>query len=87
MVLLRASEDYLASEEYEGEDEHSETSFIHPISLDRGFRQFDFLIGYIIEFLLAVFVYNPVILTVVFSGVLGLQGRIPILGGRPVSCR
>ncbi|EJK56768.1 hypothetical protein THAOC_23277 [Thalassiosira oceanica] len=83
LVLLRASEDYLASEEYDGGGEHSENTFIHPISLDRGFRQFDFLIGYTIEFLLAVFVYNPVILTVVFSGILGMQGRIPILGGRP----
>ncbi|KAL7536323.1 hypothetical protein ACHAWF_005433 [Thalassiosira exigua] len=97
LVLLRASEDYneglgVALEEEEvgaGEagDESDEggRSFIKPISLggEGSVQYFGFLIGYIVEFLLAVFVYNPLILTIVFAGVLGCNGRIPVLGGRP----
>lgn len=91
LVLLRASEDYKDSiytsgdedeAEAGGEDEHS-GSFIQPISLAGGAKYFDFLLGYIIEFVLAVFVYNPLILTIVFTGALGCNGRIPVLGGRP----
>ena len=54
-----------------------------PISFDGGAKYFDFMIGYVIEFVLAVFVYSPLILTVVFTGVLGCNGKIPVLGGRP----
>lgn len=83
LVLLRASEDYLLSDDYDGEVDGEEKQFIHPISLGGGAQHFDFLIGYLIEFLLAVFVYNPLFLTVVFTGVLGCNGRVPVLGGRP----
>jgi len=81
LALLRASEDYkldLADEELE-----DESRFIGPISFDGGAKYFDFMIGYVIEFVLAVFVYSPLILTVVFTGVLGCNGKIPVLGGRP----
>ena len=43
---------------------------------------YDFLIGYAVELALALVVYNPLVGTVLFSGILGC-GRIPILGGRP----
>jgi hypothetical protein len=43
---------------------------------------YKFLIGYAIELALALFVYNPLIGTVLFSGVLGC-GKVPVLGGRP----
>jgi len=90
LVLLRASEDYKDGYQVADGDDNDENnevggeSFIQPISLGGGSAQyFDFLYGYIIEFILAVFVYNPLILTIVFTGVLGCNGRIPIVGGRP----
>ena len=46
-------------------------------------RSFRFLLGYLVEFVLALFVYYPLAVTVLFSGVLGCGGRVPILGGRP----
>ncbi|KAL9191004.1 hypothetical protein ACHAXT_000710 [Thalassiosira profunda] len=96
LVLLRASEDYEAAQaealaeagdKLEGLDDDAVKrqgeSFLSSVTLGGGAEHFDFLLGYIIEFVLAVFVYNPLILTVVFTGVLGCNGRIPILGGRP----
>ncbi|KAL7541275.1 hypothetical protein ACHAXR_010759 [Thalassiosira sp. AJA248-18] len=84
LVLLRASEDYKSSlmDDVKMEHDDGDKSFLQPVSLG-GAKYFDFLLGYIIEFVLAVFVYNPLILTIVFTGVLGCKGRIPILGGRP----
>jgi hypothetical protein len=43
---------------------------------------FDFLLSYVVELALALFVYNPLVGTILFSGFLGC-GKIPILGGRP----
>jgi len=45
-------------------------------------RSYNFLIGYSIELSLALFVYFPIIGTILFSGVLGC-GTVPFLGGRP----
>jgi hypothetical protein len=85
LCLVRASEDAKAAEvRYDfSQVEDIDNSFFHPITLADSKKSFDFLAGYIIEFILAVFVYNPFILTIVFTGVLGCNGRIPILGGRP----
>ncbi len=79
LVLLRASEDFKAASD--GED--TDDSFFHSIVLGGGAKYFDFTLGYLVEFIVAVFVYSPLILTVVFSGILGCDGKIPILGGRP----
>ena len=80
LALLRASEDYKteSAEDVDGSDRWFTT-----VTFGGGAKYFDFLVGYIIEFLLAVFVYNPLILTIVFTGVLGCNGRVPVLGGRP----
>jgi hypothetical protein len=43
---------------------------------------YDFLISYATELVLALFVYNPLVGTILFSGILGC-GSIPGLGGRP----
>lgn len=89
LVLLRASEDKKNSFQVDNsgdeiQDDGGGESFIQPISsLAGGAQYYHFLLGYIIEFVLAVFVYNPLILTIIFTGVLGCNGRIPILGGRP----
>lgn len=83
LVLLRASEDFKAEMDSTESGEDTDDSFFHSIILGGGAKYFDFMLGYFVEFILAVFVYNPLILTVVFSGILGCDGRIPILGGRP----
>ena len=43
--------------------------------------KYAFLIGYLVELTIALFVYYPLTSTMFFSGILGC-GRIPILGGR-----
>lgn len=83
LVLLRASEDFKAEMESTESGDDTDDSFFNAIILGGGAKYFDFMLGYFVEFILAVFVYNPLILTVVFSGILGCDGRIPILGGRP----
>ena len=82
-VLLRASI------EYQGEgsvaDEVSSSivnSEIYNIEFEDK-RSFRFLLGYLVEFVLALFVYYPIAVTILFSGVLGCGGRVPLLGGRP----
>lgn len=47
---------------------------------------FHFLFGYLIELFLSLFVYTPIVQTVVFSGLLGCCW-MPFLGGRPRSLR
>jgi hypothetical protein len=45
-------------------------------------ESYRFLLSYATELVLALVVYNPIIGTVLFCGILGC-GRLPILGGRP----
>jgi len=82
-VLLRATI------EYEGDgsvgDEAQESIInneVYNIKIEDK-RSFAFLLGYLVEFVLALFVYYPIAVTILFSGVLGCGGRVPILGGRP----
>ena len=83
LVLLRASE-----------EEHQDMNDDDGVDADDGqqngidieihdWRSFSFLSQYAIEIALAWFVYFPLLGTIVFSGVLGCKGRLPILGGRP----
>ena len=87
LVLLRASEDSKKMVEFDntdtGDDAADSEGFFHSVVLGGGASNFDFLLGYFVEFFLAVFVYSPLILTIVFTGILGCDGRIPVLGGRP----
>jgi hypothetical protein len=46
-------------------------------------ERFRFLISYAVELGLALFLYNPLIAFIMFSGVLGCCGKLPVLGGRP----
>jgi len=46
-------------------------------------QEFNFLVGYLVEMVLALFIYYPLGGTILFSGCLGC-GCIPVLGGRPV---
>ena len=82
-MLLRASI------EYTGEGSNSEqvaesirNNELYEIEFEDK-RSFKFLLGYLVEFVLALFVYYPIAVTILFSGVLGCNGRIPVLGGRP----
>jgi hypothetical protein len=43
---------------------------------------YEFLLGYVVELVLALIVYYPLLGTILFSGVL-VCGKIPVLGGRP----
>lgn len=82
-VLLRASIEY-KGEDSEGSsvEEAIRNNEFYEINFE-GKRSFRFLLGYLVEFLLAMFVYYPIAVTIIFSGVLGCRGRIPVLGGRP----
>jgi len=82
-VLIRATL------EYEGEGSVSEevaesikNNQIYDLDVEDK-RSFKFLLGYLVEFILALFVYYPIAVTILFSGVLGCNGRVPLLGGRP----
>jgi hypothetical protein len=45
-------------------------------------QEFQFLLGYFVETILAFFIYYPLGGTLLFSGILGC-GCVPLLGGRP----
>ena len=82
-VLLRASIEYRGEGSIADEVEESiRTNEFYDIEFDDK-RSFRFLLGYLVEFVLALFVYYPLTVTILFSGVLGCGGNIPILGGRP----
>jgi hypothetical protein len=46
-------------------------------------ESFRFLLAYFVEVLLSLFVWYPIVTTILFSGVLSCCGRVPYLGGRP----
>jgi len=75
-VLLRASDEVDA--EYDVSDATNLSSLRVP-----SIKSFRFLKSYAIELVLAWLVYFPVVGTIIFSGLLGCQGRLPLLGGRP----
>lgn len=82
-VLLRATLEYTGEGSVSEEVEESiQNNEVYQIGVEDK-RSFRFLLGYLVEFVLALFVYYPVTVTIIFSGVLGCNGRIPILGGRP----
>lgn len=45
--------------------------------------EFDFVFNYLVEMILAFFVYYPICGTILFSGILSCDYNIPVLGGRP----
>lgn len=49
----------------------------------KGASDFHFLLSWVIEVSLALFVYNPIIGTILFTGVCGCGGLLPFMGGRP----
>ncbi|KAL7575851.1 hypothetical protein ACA910_003169 [Epithemia clementina (nom. ined.)] len=55
---------------------------IEPLTGFEDKSSFNFLLSYGVEILMALFVWYPLVGTLLFSGVLGC-GRIPMLGGRP----
>eukprot|EP00522_Entomoneis_paludosa_P002887 CAMPEP_0172468636 /NCGR_PEP_ID=MMETSP1065-20121228/61726_1 /TAXON_ID=265537 /ORGANISM="Amphiprora paludosa, Strain CCMP125" /LENGTH=551 /DNA_ID=CAMNT_0013226063 /DNA_START=16 /DNA_END=1671 /DNA_ORIENTATION=+ len=83
LVVLRATlsdnEDADLNQALDGEDGEED---INPLTDWEDKSSFQFLISYLVEVLLALVVYYPIVGTVLFTGVLGC-GRIPVLGGRP----
>jgi len=58
------------------------TSLEHYLS----FSEFAFIIPYLLEIVLSLFLFSPILSTLLFSGILGCY-RIPVLGGRPFELR
>lgn len=56
-------------------------------SLSGSNPDFRFLYGYLVELGLSLFVFTPVIQTILFSGIFGCCGRLPLVGGRPRSVK
>jgi hypothetical protein len=48
---------------------------------------YEFLLSYAIELTLALFVFYPLLETILFTGFLGCCGLLPVLGGRPYEVR
>ena len=47
------------------------------------FKDYEFVVSYVVELLLSYIVYYPLVGMLLFSGVLNCCGRFPLLGGRP----
>ena len=45
--------------------------------------EFDFVVNYLVQMTLSLFVYYPICGTILFSGILSCDYNIPVLGGRP----
>jgi hypothetical protein len=65
---------------------NSNSTTTNPFAEIEDKSDFQFLISYSVEMALALFVYYPIVMTILFSGILGC-GRIPVLGGRPYELR
>ena len=87
-VLLRST---IETEEQQQNDTSSESQYavagletnvtVSKIRFQEA-ESYRFLLSYAMELMLALVIYNPIIGTVLFCGILGC-GRLPILGGRP----
>ncbi len=76
-VLLRASIEYNGVGSVADEVEESiKSNELYDIQVDDK-RSFEFLFAYLIEFVLALFLYYPLAVTILFSGILGCDGRVP----------
>lgn len=97
LILLRASkqgdgEDFSIFnyyDMYKNDDDAVEDQDDLHVDVDniKGAESFSFLLFSTTELILAWFVYFPIIYTILFSGILGCNGRIPVLGGRPRDLR
>lgn len=86
VIVLRAS----VISRQETIDEVAESRQINPETVKWGhvssLQSFSFLLGYVVELVLALLLYFPLIGTLLFSGILGCA-CLPLLGGRPVEVR
>ncbi|KAG7349999.1 hypothetical protein IV203_012596 [Nitzschia inconspicua] len=64
-------------------DTSAQTDDVYNVVTGGMLGQFSFLVKYFVELFLSWFVYFPILGTIMFSGILGCGGRLPILGGRP----
>jgi hypothetical protein len=69
----------------EGQDEYSNTddgNANQGISVEN-LSEFSFVFNYLVEMTLAFFIYYPISVTTLFSGILSCGYEIPLVGGRP----
>ncbi len=93
MILVAVTSFVVVVRAYEaGEEEiqqHNNTS-INGIDTTFGFgdgqADFRYLYGYLIELVLSLFVYTPLVQILLFTGICGC-GALPVLGGRPYEVR
>ena len=64
----------------------SEEGYYSPINFGDGEPDFQFLWGYLVELFASLFVYTPLVQTLLFTGFLGC-GVMPFFGGRPREVR
>mmetsp|Transcript_1243 Transcript_1243/g.2370 ORF Transcript_1243/g.2370 Transcript_1243/m.2370 type:complete len:302 (-) Transcript_1243:337-1242(-) len=89
VMLLVATTTFIAVvRAYESgeEAEHIDQDADFQTMLTFGGADFQYLYGYLIELVLSLLVYTPVIQTFLFTGILGC-GMLPFLGGRPDEVR
>lgn len=86
LVLLRATSSEVANDDTTNDDFYQQQEDqLENIEFDdiQGIESFSFVFKYGMELLLAWFVYFPIMGSVLFSGILGCNGKLPLLGGRP----
>ena len=72
---------------YEDSNPHRPITMETIKALRQGNPDFRFLYGYLVELGLSLFVFTPIIQTILFSGIFGCCGRLPLVGGRPRSVK
>jgi hypothetical protein len=75
-LVVRTSAEVLSNTPYHDDDVTNPDLSLHEASM------YKLLISYVIEFSISLFIYYPMIATILFSGILGC-GSVPVLGGRP----
>lgn len=82
LVLLRATAEENGNATVVDDDTVQQSDIVGTNIDIHDWKAFSFLSQYAIEVALAWFVYSPIVGTMVFSGILGCNGRLPVLGGR-----
>lgn len=87
VVVRAALEENGGSVENVVNGDGGDDDFIDAISGIENAQSFSFLLDYLVEQTLVWTIYFPTVATVIFSGVLGCNGLLPVLGGRPRDVR
>jgi hypothetical protein len=83
VMALAIFSSYLRTHHTEIQEEAPNNDDLYNNMTGGSLGQFSFIVKYFVELILAYLLYFPLFGTIMFSGILGCSGRIPILGGRP----